>query len=457
LPTWRRAAFSQLRGWLLDPPAKRALLLAGARQVGKTTLLLQAIADLLASGIPPNQILYATFDHPFFKLVGIERVLKSWREYQPVAPGPEYLLLDEIQSVPDWQTWVKHQVDFRKDRRIAVTGSALPIGAVGQESGVGRWHTIKLPTLSFFEYLRIRGLEPPSLPEPESLAELFAWSTPRFVRTAEQAAPLVAHFHGYLLRGGFPQTARTESISTAQRLLREDIVDKVLKRDMTALFGVRRILELEKLFVYLCMHDGGQLDLGRLSTNLELNKQTVNNFIDLLEAANLIFKLRPYGYGKEVLRSRPKVYLADAAIAGSVLLRGEALLRDSWHLGAAVECAFFKHVFTHYYTSSVGFTYWRDRNDREVDIVAEVGGKLIPFEVKYSQGGITPADLKGLFRFVELHNVPRAYVITRDLSSFGPLAGESNDPSEPKRRIMRVPAPLACLWLSRLEHRPTGD
>jgi hypothetical protein len=46
----------------------------------------------------------------------------------------------------------------------------------------------------------------------------------------------------------------------AQRLLREDIIDKVLKRDMTALFGVRRVLDLEHTFLYLCMHDGGLLD-----------------------------------------------------------------------------------------------------------------------------------------------------------------------------------------------------
>jgi hypothetical protein len=52
-----------------------------------------------------------------------------------------------------------------------------------------------------------------------------------------------------------------DSITQAQRLLREDIIDKVLKRDMTALFGVRRVLDLEHTFLYLCMHDGGLLDM----------------------------------------------------------------------------------------------------------------------------------------------------------------------------------------------------
>ena len=52
---------------------------------------------------------------------------------------------------------------------------------------------------------------------------------------------------------------------SAQKLLREDIVDKLLKRDMTALYGVRRVLELEQTFLYLCLHDGGLLDMADLS------------------------------------------------------------------------------------------------------------------------------------------------------------------------------------------------
>src|SRR5262249_19010359 len=156
--------------------------------------------------------------------------------------GTEYLFLDEIQYTKDWQTWLKLQVDFRKDRRIAVTGSATPLVAEGQESGVGRWHTIRLATLSFFEYLQIKQIETPKLPAVSSLTELFDWTQSERDRIGEESRPLVGHFHEYLLRGGFPQTAQVESISQAQRLIREDIVDKVLKRDMTALFGVRRVL-----------------------------------------------------------------------------------------------------------------------------------------------------------------------------------------------------------------------
>lgn len=455
IPRWRRAAFSELRTWLFSPPAPRAVLLSGARQVGKTTLLLQAVASLLEEGVRPENILYATFDHPLLKLIGLDGVLNVWRELQPPALGPEYLLLDEIQYTKDWQIWLKHQVDFEKDRRIAVTGSAMPLASESLESGVGRWHTIKLATLSFFEYLQIKNIELPNIPDISSLVEVFSWSQPDRIRVGQSARPLVAHFHEYLLRGGFPQTALVESIPLAQKLLREDIVDKALKRDMTALFGVRRVLELEKTFLYLCLHDGGILDMPTLCVNLDVKKPTANGFLDVLEAAHLIYRLRPYGYGKEVLRSRYKIYLADAAIAGSVLLRGRQLLEDRTQLGAAVEAAFFKHVFTRYYATSIGFSYWRGKQDMEVDIVAEVRGEIIPFEVKYIQNPVHPRDLMGLKQLCEEKNVPRGYVITGDMADFNvlPLTRSRGKPhGETSSALLKIPAPLACYWLSQLEH-----
>jgi hypothetical protein len=74
LPKWRRAAFRELHGWMTAPPAPRAVMLSGARQIGKTTLMLQAADALLRAGVPAANILYATFDHPILKLAGIEAV-----------------------------------------------------------------------------------------------------------------------------------------------------------------------------------------------------------------------------------------------------------------------------------------------------------------------------------------------------------------------------------------------
>ena len=71
-PKWKRAAYRELKQWMINPPSKRAVLVSGARQVGKTTLFRQTIQKLIANGVDPEKILYVTFDHYLLKLVGLE-------------------------------------------------------------------------------------------------------------------------------------------------------------------------------------------------------------------------------------------------------------------------------------------------------------------------------------------------------------------------------------------------
>lgn len=455
LPDWERSASEQVWAWVKNQSSKRSLLLSGARQVGKTTLYRQTIRRLLREGYPAPNILYATFDHPILKLAGLERTVQAWNElFPPQAGHPRLLFLDEIQFVPDWQTWLKHQVDFNPNLRIAATGSAAPLRDAGTESGVGRWETLPLPTLSFAEFLRLRKIEIPSLPIVKSLRTLFDWQAGDFIRTAATARSLTPHFHDYLLRGGFPEPALENDLTRCQRLLREDIVDKVLKRDLTALYAVRRVLEIEKLFLYLCYHDGGILDMPTLVQQLNgVTKQSATNFLDLFESTHLIYRLKPFGYGKEILRGRDKIYLADAALPGSVLLLGRKLLERPDRLGAAVETAFFKHVFTRFYSQTPRFSYLRGKDeDYEVDIIAELGDRLVPFEVKYQDADITPKKLKGLRHLIEDRGVEQAYVITQRWEDFGFLPVQSAKQGKEQdvlaARVLRIPAPLACYWLS---------
>jgi predicted AAA+ superfamily ATPase len=482
LAPWQRACFRELFNWVYTPPAPRAVLLSGARQVGKTTLLLQVVNKLLEEGVAPANILYVTFDHPIIKMSDMDTILEAWREHEPIMQGIEYLFLDEAQFVRDWGTWVKHQVDFIKDRRIIFTGSAMPLICSSQESGVGRWHTIKLTTLSFYEYLQLKEAQQldffsllnlklddklkthswlatelsklkhktfslPKIPSLKSLQDLFEWPQQKFYEITQLSSGYIGHFHEYLVRGGFPQTARVNSISQAQRLLREDIIEKVLKRDMTALFGVRRVLDLEQTFVYLCMHDGGLLDMTDLCANLEVKRPTVQNYIELLEASHLIYRLQPFGYGKDILRAKFKIYLADAAIAPAVLLKGKSLIEDPTGLGIATETAVFKHLFAHYHLQGVRLTYWRGNKNHEVDIVAEKDRQIIPFEVKYRTQHTKLKELTGLLELCQKKSVEYAYIVTKSISDFGLLNIKELD----KTRIMRVPAPLLCYWLGETE------
>ena len=70
LPLWSRAVFKELYQWAAQPPAKRAVMLSGARQVGKTTLLHQLVRKLLDDGVSASNILYITMDHPLLKMAG---------------------------------------------------------------------------------------------------------------------------------------------------------------------------------------------------------------------------------------------------------------------------------------------------------------------------------------------------------------------------------------------------
>jgi uncharacterized protein len=447
LPPWRRAAFEDLRNWVASPPAPRAVFLSGARQVGKTTLVLQIIQGLLESGVPAANILYATFDDYLLKLAGADTVLEAWREREPKRDGPEYIFLDEAQFIPNHGTWVKHQVDFFKNRRIVFTGSAMPLLEAGQESGVGRWHTIRLTTLSFFEYLKLRKVALPTLPRIQNLRDIVNWSPQDLRRTAETAKPYVGHFHTYLIHGGFPQTAQMDSVTQAQKLLREDIVDKVLKRDMTAVFGVRRIVELERAFLYLCHHDGGLINISALSKELRVSNQTVSHFLDIFEASHFIYRLLPFGYGKEILRGRQKIYLADAAIAPAVRSKGRSGIEDPAALGVATEAAVLKHLFTYYYAQNVRFSYWRGKKDKEVDLVAEFGGQIVPFEVKYRSRAARSRNLEGLISFCAERHVQRGYVVTKSLEDFGPLPQIDADSAQ----IIRIPATLLCYWMGEME------
>jgi predicted AAA+ superfamily ATPase len=185
-----------------------------------------------------------------------------------------------------------------------------------------------------------------------------------------------------------------------------------------------------------------------LCKNLAVKKPTALNLIELLAAVHLSHKLPPLGYGKEVLRGRHKIYLADAAIGPSVLSKGRALLEDDALLGRAVETAFFKHVFTRFYDVNVNFAYWRGKKDHEVDIVAEVDGRLVPFEVKYRGQSTGAGDLKGLVEFCATKVAKRGYVITRQLSDFGVMrVNEAGNEIE----LLKIPAALACYWLGRSE------
>jgi predicted AAA+ superfamily ATPase len=450
--TFRRIAYGLCREYLDHPSLHRAVMLSGPRRVGKSVILQQIARAKVAEGIPPRSILYLSLEHPFLKVLSLPEIIKIY--HANIHPSGEQttLLLDEIQYAQDWELHLKVLVDHQTNYRVLATGSAaLSTRHRLSESGVGRWVTVPIPTLSFFEFIRIRG-EGPDDGIQVSPEALFRLSTADRLGLAAHLRPLMPLFHRYLLLGGFPETAKLDDLPTAQRLLREDVVDGVLKRDMTALYGVRNIAELERLFIYLCLHTGGIFQAKTCADQLEISPTTVSKHLDYLELAHLVYRVNPYALsGKLVLKGRPKVHLVDAAIRNAVLLRGTVLLQDPTELGLVVESAITRHILAFYHPSAAEVTYWRDpKSGKEVDIILRVGQETVPFEVKYRD----PANLgskDGIVDFCRKESIARAYFITRAEPDFGP-----HPVADSSTAFMKVPAHIFAFLAGQTEMSGQG-
>ena len=128
------------------------------------------------------------------------------------------------------------------------TGSASPVLAdKTRESGLGRWITIQVPTLSFYEYCRLLEIQTVDLPSGIKPTQLYLLDESQQSDIINKLSFLQAHFIRYLQIGGFPELALSKDDIYAQRILREDIVDKALKRDLPSLYAIRNVSDIEKL------------------------------------------------------------------------------------------------------------------------------------------------------------------------------------------------------------------
>lgn len=445
LPELRRTAFAELYSRLQEPPGGRAVAVVGMPMVGKTVLLRQTIEALLANGdAAPANILYMTFGYPPLVSVSADEVLATWRKLAPkVGDGPEYLFLDDIHDLRNWGEWLKRQIGAGPPRHIVFTGSAALLAEAGQELGEGSWQELWVSTLSFGEYLQLTGAELPALPQVTDPGALFDWPPAEFLRVASAASPHAARFREYLVRGASPWIAGVENLRLVQSLLRDNT--QLLVRGLDIRLG----WEMGQLFRYLCMQEGNLLNASAICSNLGVTRPTLQSYLQALEQAHLIHMLPPHGLGEEVLRARYKAYLGVAGLGPAMSFSGGSL--SAQELGQAVRAAVFRHLLLHSRSRGERLSYW-SKGDRKVDFVLERGGgtageKLLPIEVKYRSQGADPRALKGLAAFCVQQGVGRAYVVTRSLEDFGPMAlpprGRRDDPIS----VMRIPAPLFCYWL----------
>ncbi|WP_108671384.1 ATP-binding protein [Peribacillus acanthi] len=437
----KRLAFYEANKIFYHPQIRREVILSGPRRVGKTTIMYQMMEEVLET-TSPKQVLYVSFDHPMLKLCNIGEILDVFVNNISNAPDELFLFFDEIQYASDWDSWLKTLYDQHPHYKIVATGSASPIISTKMtESGVGRWTQIKVPTLSFYEYIELLGISKPSLPKgikPTSLNQL---KPNDLTKLMISLSPLQRHFHHYLLIGGFPEVAVTQDISFAQKVIREDVVDKVIKRDIVSLFNVRNVAEFEKIFLYLCMTSSNIVVQDTIAKEVGVSRQTISNYLELLEQANLIYSSRPIEMkGKKVLKSKPKVYLADPAIRNAVLMLGEDVLTDPLEMGIIIETAVYKHIHTFFYSQHLDIGYFRDsKTQKEIDIIVSFPIGRILIEVKYKHNS-TIAENEAIVDWANDPQTKGAIVVTKNDDDYGITKHETHT------SIIRIPA-FAFLYL----------
>ena len=392
---YKRFAYYDAMNTLENTDIRRTVVLTGTRRVGKTTIEYQMIDTLLKQGVTPRKILFVSLDHPMLKLSSFEDILDCYHEN--IYPDNDvYYFFDEIQYAQDWDRWLKTIYDMNPETKVVATGSASPALMKGStESGAGRWSVISVPTLSFYEYCELTGVNQPEFDAELKVTSFLTMNRQEQTQVMLKLSDIQKHFVRYLQIGGFPELALSDNDILAQQIMRDDVVDKVLKRDLPSLYNIRNSTELERIFLYLCNVSSEIVSIDSVAKELNgVSRPTVENYIRYLESANLIYQSWPVDMsGKKALKAKPKIYIADAAIRNAVLMDDD-MLTNPTEMGKIVETAVYKHVTSFYYQNATSVGYYRGgKKDKEIDIVVSYPKtKNLLIEVKYREEAPIPDD-----------------------------------------------------------------
>lgn len=448
LPAYRRWAFGvMLRK--LETSVAPAVVLRGARQVGKTTLQEQAIEHLLGERqVEPKRILRIQFDEipslrglkePILAIVRWyeNRILASTLNQAAHAGQSAYLFLDEVQNLPNWAPQLKALVDHHTVRVVVTGSSALRIEA-GRDSLAGRITTLELGTLLLRE---IAGLRFGTTLDPllaanglEALVEVDFW---RGVNAHGDAHREIRDrsFMALSERGGYPMVHAHADVpwSEVADQLNETVIRRVIQHDLRlGERGRKRDPQLlEEVFRLACRYAGqapGQAALVeelRQVLRANIGWQRILSYMRFLDGALLLKLVRPLELRLKRSRGQSKICVVDLGLRASWLeevvpLEPAALaaaphLADlAGHLAESLVGAFLSGV------PHLDLAHFPERaTEPEVDFVATVGERRIPIEIKYRRRIDPHRDTLGLRSFLDKshYNAPFGVLVTMDESA----------------------------------------
>lgn len=312
-------------------------LITGPRRVGKSVFAL-----LMLQGM---NFAYLNFDD--------NQLLEKWDEdiamsaLDEVYPNYDFMLLDEIQNLPDWDLWVSKL--YRRGKNLIITGSNA------------KMLSSEMATVLTGRYLQIEML-------PFSLDETMRWKNISPDRE-EQAAQAVVLADDYMRNGGYPETIPTRSITKSYL---STLFDSILLKDVAQRHKVRNTTDLYNLATYLLSNFCNPISANELAGELGLSSvATTKKFCDYLNEPYLFFYLPRFNNKLKLMNKAPKkVYIVDNGFVQSTAFN------LSENLGRLLENQVFVELLRRGYIPGQTLFYYRTRNDKEIDFVTRKGTKV---------------------------------------------------------------------------------
>lgn len=319
---------------LLDNPMIK--LITGPRRVGKSTYAL-----LMLQG---KSFAYLNFDDNLLLSAWDEELVM--RTLDEVYPNYEFLLLDEVQNLKDWDVWVSKL--YRRGKNLVITGSNAKM-----LSG-------EMATVLTGRYLQVEML-------PFSLTETIEWKGANInsISNAKQAEA-VAIADDYLRNGGYPETIDMRSIT---RNYLSTLFDSIIWKDVAKRHNIRNITDLNNIALYLLSSFCNPLSANDIAKELSMTSvTTTRKFMDYLHEPYLFYYLPRFNNKLKLMKkAASKVYVIDNGFVAA------KAFNPSENLGRLLENEVFVELLRQGYQVETSLFYYRSRNDREVDFVTRQG------------------------------------------------------------------------------------
>jgi len=379
----------------------QVLCITGVRRSGKSTIMRQMVKKL---GEYPNILIVNLEDERFLEK-NLQLLIDIYNTYmEKVKPKKRpYIFLDEIQSIPSWERFVRG-IHERKEASIIVSGSSSKL--LSEEFATlltGRHLTFFVYPLSFREFLIFKDLH------LKNEIDIFA-----------KRVEIKQLLSEYIEFGGFPEVSL---FSEKDRILLS-YFETIITKDITDRFKIREKEKLKALSKYYLTNISSLITFNKISRFLNLPLTTVERFSEYLETANMIFFIKKFSYSlKEQEKSPRKVYSIDVGLSNAIGFRFTENLGKNIENIVAIQL---KRYNT--FNPNTEIYYWRDYQGREVDFVVKENLKVKELiQVCYDIDDFTvkERELKSLVKASKELKCNNLKVITWDYESKDKFKGKS--------------------------------